>query len=169
MAKQDVLIKKDWLDDVEELLDGEQMEKLCYGLVTYGLYGDRLETDDKTLQMGLNLIYSQMDKMGANYSKSIAASENGAKTKRKWNPMEIWRLYQQGLSGADIIRALEEKYGEKISPSSIYSNKGWQERNSKYPSFYEEEEIVEKVNTNVEKVVISDNSEKNTNSTKFEF
>lgn len=169
MAKQDVLIKKDWLDDVEGLLDGEQMEKLCYGLVIYGLYGDRLETDDKTLQMGLNLIYSQMDKMGANYSKSIAASENGANTKRKWDPMEIWRLYQQGLSGANIIRALEEKYGERVPPSSVYSNKGWQERDSKHPSFYKEEEIVDEVNTNVEEVVISDNSEKNTNSTKFEF
>lgn len=164
MSKQDVLIKKDWLDDVENLLDGEQMEKLCYGLITYGLYGDRLETDDKTLQMGLNLIYSQMDKMGANYSKSIAASENGAKIRRRYDPMEIWGLYQQGLSGADIIRAMSEKYGETIPPSSIYSNKGWQERENKHPSFYKEEEI-----TKEESNVDYDNSEKITKSTKFDF
>ena len=156
MAKQDVLIKKDWLDDVEELLDANQMEKLCYGLVMYGIYGDRLETDDKTLQMGLNLIYSQMDKMGASCSKSIAASINGANSKMKYDPMEIWGLYQQGFSGADIVRTLSEKYGVKITPSSIYSNKGWQERENKHPSFYREE------STNV-------NTEKNTNSTKFDF
>lgn len=164
MSKQDVLIKKDWLDDVENLLDGEQMEKLCYGLITYGLYGDRLETDDKTLQMGLNLIYSQMDKMGANYSKSVAASENGAKIRRRYDPMEIWGLYQQGLSGADIIRAMSEKYGETIPSSSIYSNKGWQERENKHPSFYKEEEI-----TKEESNVNYDNSEKITKSTKFDF
>ena len=165
MSKQDVLIKKDWLDDVENLLDGEQMEKLCYGLITYGLYGDRLETDDKTLQMGLNLIYSQMDKMGANYSKSVVASENGAKIRRRYDPMEIWGLYQQGLSGADIIRAMSEKYGETIPSSSIYSNKGWQERKNKHPSFYEEEKEITKEESNVN----YDNSEKITKSTKFDF
>ena len=125
MAKQDVLIKKDWFDDVEDLLDGEQMEKLCYGLITYGLYGDKLETDDKILQMGLNLIYSQMDKMGASYNKSVAASELGAEERKKWDPMEIWSLYRGGMTvGADIIRTLSEKYGCRIAPSSIYSNKG---------------------------------------------
>ena len=159
MAKQDVLIKKDWLDDVEALLDSNQMEKLCYGLVIYGIYGDRLETEDKTLQMGLNLIYSQMDKMGASYSKGVAASENGANAKRKYDPMEIWGLYQQGLSGADIVRALSEKYGVSITPSSIYSNKGWQERENKHPSFYRE------VSTNVD----TENTYESTNSTKFDF
>lgn len=164
MAKQDVLIKKDWLDDVEDLLDSEQMEKLCYGLITYGLYGDRLETDDKTLQMGLNLIYSQMDKMGATYNRAMIASENGANSKMKYDPMEIWGLYQQGLSGADIIRALSAKYGVAVPKSSVYSNKGWQERDNKHPSFYREEE-----NTKEESFVNSENSEENTKITKFDF
>lgn len=168
MAKQDVLIKKDWLDDVEDLLDSTQMEKLCYGLIMYGIYGDRLETDDKTLQMGLNLIYSQMDKMGASYNKSTAASTIGADKKRKYDPMEIWGLYQQGLSGADIVRALSEKYGVHITPSSIYSNKGWQERENKHPSFYKEEEQDEECTKSSTNVII-ENTLKNTNSTKFEF
>ncbi len=166
MAKQDVLIKKDWLDDVEALLDSNQMEKLCYGLVMYGIYGDRLETDDKTLQMGLNLIYSQMDKMGASYSKGAAASENGASAKRKYDPMEIWGLYQEGLTGAQIIGVLEEKYGGRVPPSSVYSNKGWQERDNKHPSFYREKEEIEEELSTKENY---DNSEKNTNSTKFDF
>lgn len=164
MAKQDVLIKKDWLDDVEDLLDGTQMEKLCYGLIIYGLYGDKLETDDKMLQMGLNLIYSQMDKMGASYNRSVAASENGADTKRKYDPMEIWGLYQEGLSGAEIIRALSEKYGERIPASSVYSNKGWQERKNKHPSFY-----IENSSTNVENEVISEKYEENTKNANWNF
>ena len=169
MAKQDVLIKKDWLEDVQDLLDDTQMEKLCYGLIMYGIYGDRFETEDKTLQMGLNLIYSQMDKMGASYSKSIAASENGANAKMKYDPMEIWGLYQKGFSGADIVRALSEKYGVKISPSSIYSNKGWQERDNKHPSFYREEESDVAASAESNTNVITENTKENTNSTKFMF
>lgn len=166
MAKQDVLIKKDWLEDVQDLLDADQMEKLCYGLVVYGIYGDRLETDDKTLQMGLNLIYSQMDKMGASYNRSVVASENGAAAKMKYDPMEIWGLYQQGLSGAQIIGALSEKYGVRVPPSSVYSNKGWQERKNQHPSFYKEEkEECAESNTNV----ITKNTSENTKITNFTF
>ena len=65
------------------------MEKLCYGLITYGIYGDKLETDDKMLQMGLNLIYSQMDKMGATYSKNKGASLLGAEKRAKLDPERI--------------------------------------------------------------------------------
>lgn len=152
MAKEDVLIKKDWLDDVEDLLDESQMEKLCYGLVMYGIYGDKLESDDKMLQMGLNLIYSQMDKMGANYSKRREASELGAEKRAKLDPARIWELYNnEGLSGAEIIKVLEEEMDCRIPKSTLYSNKGWQERDNKHPSFMK-----------VENVEIPENSE-NTN------
>ena len=142
MAKQDVLIKKDWLDDVEALLDGTQMEKLCYGLVIYGLYGDKLETDDKMLQMGLNLIYSQMDKMGATYSRNRAASELGAEKRAKLDPIRIWKLYnEENLSGAEIIKLLEEESGCRIAPSTLYSNKGWQQRDNRHPDFMKTENV----------------------------
>lgn len=142
MAKEDVLIKKDWLDDVEDLLNESQMEKLCYGLVMYGIYGDKLESDDKMLQMGLNLIYSQMDKMGANYSKRKGASELGAEKRAKLDPVRVWGLYNnEGLSGAEIIKVLEEEMDCRIPKSTLYSNKGWQERDNKHPSFIKVENV----------------------------
>ena len=142
MDKQSVLIKKDWLDDVETLLDGPQMEKLCYGLVIYGLYGDKLETDDKMLQMGLNLIYSQMDKMGASYSKNRAASELGAEKRAKLDAIQIWKLYnEEGLNGQQIIQRLEEELGCHIPNSTLYSNKGWLERDNKHPEFMKIENV----------------------------
>lgn len=153
MDKQSVLIRKDWLDDVESLLNDVQMEKLCYGLIMYGIHGDKMETDDKMLQMGLNLIYSQMDKMGASYSKNREASELGAEKRAKLDPVRIWRLYnEEGLNGAEIIKLLEEENGCRIAPSTLYSNKGWQQRDNRHPDFIEE--IVEKTENseNYEKV-----------------
>lgn len=162
--KDSVLIKKDWLDDVENLLDAAQMEKLCYGLITYGIYGDKLETDDKMLQMGLNLIYSQMDKMGATYSKNKGASLLGAEKRAKLDPERIWRLYnEENLNGTQIKAKLEEETGCRIAASTLYSNKGWQERENRHPDFV----------TNVEKTENSENYENvevvNSENTKWEF
>lgn len=166
MDIESVLIRKDWIKDVENILNSAQMEKLCYGLIMYGLYGTKLETDDGMLQMGLNLIYSQMDKMGATYSRNRAASELGAKKRAKLDPIRIWKLYnEENLSGAEILRLMEEETGCAIPPSTLYSNKGWQERDKKNPDFMKMEnvEILEK-NENYENVEVG-----NSENTKWEF
>ena len=149
-----------WIDAAADVLEGQEVWEFCYGLMIYGLYGDMIETSNKAVKMALNMVYPQIDKMGAAYDKKVAASQIGADVRAKLDSGRIWGLaHNEGLSGAQIKKILEDELGFKISDSTLYHNKGWIERKNDSPDFCQKEILeknVAKTNENCQKEILAE-------------
>lgn len=136
MEDKKFVVMESWIGAAADVLEGEELWEFCYGLMIYGLYGDTIETKNKAVKMALNMVYPQIDKMGAAYDKRVAASQMGADVRAKLDAGRIWGLaHNEGLSGAKIKKILESELGFEISDSTLYHNKGWLERKNDHPDF----------------------------------
>ena len=155
MGDKKFVVMESWIDAAADVLEGQEMWEFCYGLMIYGLYGDMIETSNKAVKMALNMVYPQIDKMGAAYDKKVAASQIGGDVRAKLDSGRIWGLaHNEGLSGTKIKEILESELGFEISNSTLYHNRGWIERKNDNPDFCQKEILeknVAKTNENCQK------------------
>jgi len=129
MEDKSIKIMQSWIDGALEELDEQEIQEYCYGIVMYGLYGQEVELKNKAVKMALKLIYPQMNKMEDAYQRKI---EGGKASKKafKVEPEVVWQLAQTERTVPRIIAKLEEMgYGE-VNAKTLYSNKGWLNRNN---------------------------------------
>ena len=129
MDDKSIKIMQSWIDGALEEVDEQEIQEYCYGIVMYGLYGQEVELKNKAVKMALKLIYPQMNKMEDAYQRKI---EGGKASKKafKVEPEVVWQLAQTERTVPRIIEKLEEMgYGE-VNAKTLYSNKGWLNRNN---------------------------------------
>lgn len=135
MKENGVKIMEKWLAAAQKRLNEEELKEFCYGMIIYGLYQGEIDCSDK-VGMALEMVYPQIDSMQNAYEKKIENSELGAEEVRKARNIEVWELaHNQGLKVPAIKKILDAKYGDNISPSTLYHCKGWEERKVDVPSF----------------------------------
>lgn len=127
MRKTDrVVVMKHWVDNVIDMLSEEQLKEFSYAILKYGLYEEYYESKDVAVKMALNFVLPQIDLMLDSYEERKEFGTNVGR-KKSINDMEVWNMYQQGMSGAEIARKLGKP------TSTIYSTDGWKNRdNPKY-------------------------------------
>ena len=130
-----VKIMEKWLTAAQKRLNEEELKEFCYGMIVYGLYQGEIDCSDK-VGMALEMVYPQIDSMQGAYEKKLEESEMGADEVRKARDIEVWELaHNQGLKVPAIKKALDEKNGGNISPSTIYHCQGWKQRGIDHPDF----------------------------------
>lgn len=161
MGDKKFVVMESWIGAAADILEGEELWEFCYGLMVYGLYGDIIDTKNKAVAMALKMVYPQIDKMGAAYDKRVAASQIGGDVRAKLDSGRIWGLaHNEGLSGAQIKKILEDELGFKISDSTLYHNKGWIERKNDSPDFCQLADLEKssaKTNENCQKEILAEN------------
>ena len=134
MEDKKIAVRQEWIDSALDVLDNEEMKEYVYGIVMYGLYGEKIETENKTVKMSLNLIYPNIDRI-TNYKTKFegggSSKDNGRP--QKYDAVEVWQLCQEFKTGREVANALEAKYGGEVNLKGLYSNKGW--INRKDPNF----------------------------------
>lgn len=119
---RDLLIKADWLEDIDVLSINEQKE-VFYVLMKHGIFEEEVNIDslDKSLKLFVNAIIKQIDRIQNRHNESVENGKKGVR-KPKSDPKEVWELAQQGLSAVQIA----ERLGDKVD--NIYKNQGWKRR-----------------------------------------
>ena len=119
-----VTILKEWVDELQgdELtaLDEKEMAYVLYGLVKYGLTGEKTDMsifgqEYKSLNRSISGYYGQVDRV-ANFAEKMSSE------KKKYDNEQIKELRLQGLTAKQIC--VELGYGEEKA-RSITTNKGW--------------------------------------------
>lgn len=130
MNDKSIKIMQSWIDGALEELDEQEIQEYCYGIIMYGLYGQEVELKNKAVKIALKLIYPQMTKMEDAYQKKIDGGLNSKKA-FKVEPELVWQLAQTEKTVPKIIERLAEMgYGD-VNPKTLYSNKGWLNRDNK--------------------------------------
>lgn len=130
MNDKSIKIMQSWIDGALEELDETEIQEYCYGIVMYGLYGQEVEPKNKVVKMALKLVYPQMSKMEDAYQKKIDGGLNSKKAFRV-EPEVVWQLAQTEKTVPRIVEKLAEMgYGD-VNPKTLYSNKGWLNRDNK--------------------------------------
>ena len=68
MEDKKITVRQEWIDSALELLDKEELKEYIYGIVMYGLYDEKIDPENKTVKMSLNLIYPNIDRI-SNYKQ----------------------------------------------------------------------------------------------------
>ena len=114
MEDKKITVRQEWIDSALDLLDKEELKEYIYGIVMYGLYDEKINPENKTVKMSLNLIYPNIDRI-TNYKQKF----EGGGSKDNGRPQKY--------------DAVEAKYGGEVNLKGLYSNKGW--INRKDPNF----------------------------------
>ena len=116
-----ILIMSNWIDNVKEMLNEDQLKEFCYAILMYGLYEEYHKSNDVAVQMALNFVLPQIDMMLDSYEEK---KQMGQKVGRKKtiDDIQVWKMFREGVKGADIAKKLGK------TPTAIYHSEGWQER-----------------------------------------
>lgn len=119
---RDLVIKADWLEDID-VLSIEEQKEVFYVLIKHGVFEEDVNIDnlDKHLKLFVNSIVKQIDKIQNKHDENVENGKKGVR-KPKSDPKEVWELAQQGLNAVQIA----ERLGDK--PDNIYKNVGWKNR-----------------------------------------
>lgn len=120
--KDRVVIERTWLEKFKDICNEEQLKEISYRLLQYGLYEEELVSNDAVVNVVLNFVKPQIDNMQAAYEKKIAKGENLGRHATIDSKM-VYLMAQEGKKAGEIA----EELGQKVK--SIYSNKGWVNRN----------------------------------------
>jgi hypothetical protein len=81
--RDQMLIRKEWLDNCESL-SIKQKQEVYYQVLRHGLYGEKVDNiDDPMVQMAINFIVPQVDRMVNAYEAAVEIGKRGG---RKPNP-----------------------------------------------------------------------------------
>ncbi len=121
--KDRVVIEREWLDKIKNNATEEELDKICRGLIEYGLFGEKITTNNNFVQMTLDFIYPQIDKMQEAYEKKVNKGKNVGRPAT----IDTETVYKMARNGARA-KEIAEVLGKNIK--SIYSNQGWINRNN---------------------------------------
>lgn len=122
MERNTMVVMRQWLDKFKEVCNEEQQKEICYGIMEYGLYGNKIESEDAGVRLAMNFILPQIDFMQTSYDKKI---DLGKKVGRpsKIDKMSVWQLAREGKTAIQIAEELGiENY------RNVYENDGWKNR-----------------------------------------
>lgn len=119
-----------WLESCEAL-PLEQKKEIYYHIIRYGIYGEEPMSDDVTAQVALNFIMPQIKNMQNSYDNKVKMGETRGRKKLVEDEV-VWRMAHGEKKSAATIA---EELG--INIKTIYSTKGWKERNN--PNFLNSE------------------------------
>lgn len=119
MAKNSVVVMRQWLEQFREICNEEQQKEICYNILEYGLFGNKIESADAGVQLAMNFILPQIDAMQASYGKKVESAKKAGRPSTI-DKFAVWKLARKGLTAAQIASELGV-----ANYRSIYENDGW--------------------------------------------
>lgn len=135
------IILEEWVNAGLEVLEQEEMQEYCYGLLMYALYGETIETENRIIKMSLKAIYPNIDRMKTGYEKRISGGESNT-GKYKYDPIEVHTLAQKLKNIPQIANALREMHPDiDVKPAGLYSNPGWKDKDLSLEEFCQKHKL----------------------------
>lgn len=133
MERDSMVIMASWFNKFKSKLSKEQMKEVCYGIINYGLWREKDEPEDLSVDVVLSFIYEQIERMQDSYDFKIENSKKAGRPKTN-NDIQIYNLARQGKTATEIAHELGIN-----SEKTVYSTDGW--RNRKNNEYLEEFEF----------------------------
>ena len=130
MERDNMVIMASWVNKFKSKLSKEQMKEVCYGIISYGLWREKDEPEDLSVDVVLSFIYEQIERMQDSYDFKIENSKKAGRPKTI-NDIEIYKLASQGIKAKEIAAELNI-----ASAKTIYSSEGW--KNKDNPDYFSE-------------------------------
>ena len=67
MERDNMMVMASWFNKFKSKLSEEQMKEVCFGIVNYGLWREKYESDDLSVDGVLSFIYEQNERMQDSY------------------------------------------------------------------------------------------------------
>ena len=132
MERDNMVVMASWFNKFKSKLSEEQMKEVCYGIVNYGLWREKYDSDDLSVDVVLSFIYEQIERMQDSYDFKVENSKKAGRPKTT-NDIQIYNLARQGKTASEIAHELGVN-----SDKTIYSTEGWKNRkNSNYLDGFE--------------------------------
>ena len=132
MERDNMVVMASWFNKFKSKLSEEQMKEVCYGIVNYGLWREKYDSDDLSVDVVLSFIYEQIERMQDSYDFKVENSKKAGRPKTT-NDIQIYNLARQGKTASEIAHELGVN-----SDKTIYSTEGWKNRkNSNYLDEFE--------------------------------
>lgn len=130
MERDNMMVMASWFNKFKSKLSEEQMKEVCFGIVNYGLWREKYESDDLSVDVVLSFIYEQIERMQDSYDFKVENSKKAGRPKTV-NDVEIYKLASQGIRAKEIAAELNI-----ASVKTIYSSEGW--KNKDNPNYFSE-------------------------------
>ena len=128
--RNNMQVMASWLESCEAL-PLEQKKEIYSHIIRYGIYGEEPMSDDVTAQVALNFIMPQIKNMQNSYDNKVKMGETRGRKKLVGDDVVCRMAHDEKKSAATIAEELN------INVKTIYSTKGWKERNN--PNFLNSE------------------------------
>lgn len=127
MERDNMVVMASWFNKFKSKLSEDQLKEVCYGIIQYGLWRERYESDDLSVDVVLSFIYEQIERMQDSYDFKVENSKKAGRP-RTTNDVQIYNLARQGKTASEIAVELGI-----ASDKTVYSTDGWKNRkNSDY-------------------------------------
>lgn len=122
-----MVVMASWFNKFKSKLSEDQLKEVCYGIIQYGLWREKYESDDLSVDVVLSFIYEQIERMQDSYDFKVENSKKAGRP-RTTNDVQIYNLARQGKTASEIAVELGI-----ASDKTVYSTDGWKNRkNSDY-------------------------------------
>ncbi len=122
MERDNMMVMASWFNKFKSKLSEEQMKEVCFGIVNYGLWREKYESDDLSVDVVLSFIYEQIERMQDSYDFKVENSKKAGRPKTT-NDIQIYNLARQGKTASEIANELGIN-----SDKTVYSTEGWKNR-----------------------------------------
>lgn len=127
MERDNMVVMASWFNKFKSKLSEDQLKEVCYGIIQYGLWREKYESDDLSVDVVLSFIYEQIERMQDSYDFKVENSKKAGRP-RTTNDVQIYNLARQGKTASEIAVELGI-----ASDKTVYSTDGWKNRkNSDY-------------------------------------
>lgn len=118
-----MMVMTSWFNNFKSKLSDEQFQQVCCGIIKYGLWREKEEFNDLSVDVVLGFIYEQIERMQDSYDFKVENSKKAGRPKTI-NDVEIYNLARQGKRANEIAAELHI-----ASVKTVYSSEGWKNRN----------------------------------------